>query len=156
MLSQSLLHCCTLFLCSHSCLILVVDWLKVEDIHDQLYINKYTIESKQRDGRGLGQRQPWSTKLLAGCTLVSALIFVIWFPLLLMSLLNAQSISNTPTTVSLSVSVDLYEPLFYMDVLMVDEHVNSDEYALLASLDPTNYISTFKPTVPTMRIENDS
>lgn len=119
----------------------------MEDINDQLYVNKYTILSKKSDNRKLGEQQSFCTKFLTGFTLVLVLILVIWFPLLLMSLLNTQGVSNTPTEVTLSVSIDVYEPLFSMDLLIRDAYVTRAEYDLLAGMDTSGYVANFQNTV---------
>ena len=81
------------------------EWLKLEDVKEQLYINKRRLIVLIEDGRGLGQAQPWHTKFLAGVLLLALLIFVIWFPLLLISALTSNGQPNPPSQVCVCVCV---------------------------------------------------
>ncbi len=126
---------------------LTPDWLKVEDIQDQLYINRHTISEAAANPRPIGTRQPGRSKCLTGGVLVALLIFVIWFPLLLMSALQTHGAPNTPVTVSLTVAVDVYEPLFAMTTLQTSPHVSDDQYAALLRRDSSGFVALFQAVV---------
>ncbi|EDQ91516.1 uncharacterized protein MONBRDRAFT_2570, partial [Monosiga brevicollis MX1] len=106
-------------------------WHKMEDIAGQLYLNQYQLKTVRRQGRALGAPQPRSKKFLAGGLLFVLLLIVVWFPLLLISLVNQSAVSNLPTSVDISLEINDYEPIFVMDATTLQQSISSTSYGHL-------------------------
>ena len=118
-------------------------WHKMEDINGQLYLNRYQIRTLKRQNRSLGKAQPRFKKLLSGGLLFILLVFILWFPLLLMSLVNSNAVPNLPTSVDYQLQFDAYEPVFLMDALAPDPSIESGDYADLANKDSSGFVRSF-------------
>eukprot|EP00045_Choanoeca_perplexa_P018139 m.279369 g.279369 ORF g.279369 m.279369 type:complete len:2344 (-) comp17729_c0_seq13:1260-8291(-) len=118
-------------------------WHKMEDINGQLYLNRYQILTLARQNRGLGNAQPRMKKILSGGLLFVLLVFVLWFPLLLMSLVNSNAVPNLPTTVDYQLQFDAYEPVFLMDALAPTISIESQDYSELAAKDSSGFVRSF-------------
>lgn len=96
--------------------------------------------------RALGKPQSFGTKFLTGFILLAVLIIVIWFPLLLMSALQAQGQPNVPVMVSVTVTINVFQPIFAMSALQFG-HVSPTQYDELLRHDSSGFLATFQPAV---------
>ena len=121
------------------------DWYRVEDINGEIFSNAMTIKSEKKDDRGWGEKQPLLQKLLTGVSLVAVLIFVLWFPLLIMSLVNQRAEPNVPHRVEIALTINAFEPVFVMDAMAPDVSIEQGDYGQLVGLDPSGFVSNFRP-----------
>lgn len=99
------------WMCTHTALDLI-ETLKLEDIHAQLFTVKCRLFWKSMKERGAGQ--PWYMKFLSGTLLFLALLGLLLLPLIWFSSANPAAIANAVEQVSISITVVLSRGQYHL------------------------------------------
>eukprot|EP00050_Salpingoeca_kvevrii_P022903 m.134365 g.134365 ORF g.134365 m.134365 type:complete len:2878 (-) comp9869_c0_seq1:74-8707(-) len=91
-------------------------WLKIADISDQLYVNWYRLSVREHSKRRHGESRNTFEKILLGAGLICLLLLILWFPLLLMALIQGQTIANVPIFMTATVSINDLPPVYQMAI----------------------------------------
>lgn len=112
------------------------NWLKFEDIFSNLYVVKCSREADRRMGRKFGQRQRRGTKVITGCLMLVAIIFLLWFPLLLLAIPGTTK-PNPVYSVNVNLQISGFEP-FYMQTVpsLYIMNLTQSQYESMRNQDP--------------------
>ncbi|XP_070509149.1 piezo-type mechanosensitive ion channel component-like [Chironomus tepperi] len=90
------------------------EWMKVETIFAQVFQVKCIREFAKKSKRG--EKKSLVVKIILGGGLTALIIGIIWFPLLLFAYSPSLGQSNVPRTVTLTLRIGTYEPIYKIDV----------------------------------------
>lgn len=90
------------------------DWLKMEDIFQNVYQLKCSRQMESDLPAPRGQKKGVMVKYLMGGGMILGIISVIWFPLALFAFSNTVGEPNLPYDVSVSLRIGPYESVYVM------------------------------------------
>ncbi|XP_072051964.1 piezo-type mechanosensitive ion channel component 2-like [Amphiura filiformis] len=125
-------------------------WVVVEDIFNAAYIIKCWRDFENEYPHLRGQEKEKIVKYLQGGGMLLGIIFIIWFPLILISLSNTATIKNPPSEAHFTLQLGRYEPLFVMRTQEEDlEPISDADWHKLnmkfeEDLEARTFISSFR------------
>ncbi|XP_043336503.1 piezo-type mechanosensitive ion channel component 2-like [Cervus canadensis] len=91
------------------------NWTCLEDLYANIFIMKCHQESEKKYPQPPGRPQKRAVKYGLGGIATFALVFLMWFPLVFMSLVKTVGgVTNQPLQVSVKIAINGYETLFSM------------------------------------------
>ena len=117
---------------------------KVDDIYSQLYRNKASIIANEKSPRKHGEKLSLSWKVIMGAGFLLFLLLIVWSPLLVISLFSGSTVPNRPTSISVQLQVNAYEPLFEAEVLAPRDAIDEASLQTLRSFDSSGFIQAFE------------
>lgn len=121
-------------------------WLKVDDIYNQLYQNRYFLKTRRRILKkrgGHGHKQPLGPKLGTGFLLSLGLLIVIWSPLIILAALASSTTSNVPMSSRVEVTLGVATPPIYQSRTNIDETLTVSQYNQLQRLSSEGFLDRF-------------
>ena len=121
-------------------------WLKVDDIYNQLYQNRYFLKTRRRILKkrgGHGHKQPLGPKLGTGFLLSLGLLIVIWSPLIILAALASSTTNNLPLSSRVEVSLGVSTPPIYQARTNIDETLTVSQYSQLQRLSSQEFLDQF-------------
>ena len=120
-------------------------WLQVEDAFVTTFIIKCNRCGEKEDRRSRGQLQPVFPAKFTYFAVFFGMIFVIWAPILMFSVLNKTKVSTEISVAEIEVKFGAYESVFQRSNLEVipqnlfDLRELADNYGYILSADSKNY-----------------
>ncbi|XP_015678166.1 piezo-type mechanosensitive ion channel component 2-like [Protobothrops mucrosquamatus] len=116
-------------------------WICLEDIYANIFILKCQRECEKKYPQSPGQKKKPIMKYGMGGFIIFLLVFIVWFPLLLMSLKSMTGVTNQPLDVSVKITISGYESLFTMSAqqqnLVPFTHAAYNQFSAQYALYPT-------------------
>jgi hypothetical protein len=109
------------------------EWLKLEDLYDDLFLVLGRIESERNTERRTGDPQPWYMKVFVGGGLFVVLCLVIWFPLLILMQGAPGNQPNYVRETTVTFAIEGFDPI-YRTVLSqanIQQNVSQEYFAEL-------------------------
>lgn len=107
-------------------------WLQMEDIYANIFVIKCFRDFEKNWPTPRGTQVSALVKYGVGGLVLFLLIFVIWFPLLVFSLLTTVYVPYPPTDCTVTVRLGGYQPLFRMSAQQQTlQKISASEYTIL-------------------------
>lgn len=114
-------------------------WLQMEDIYSNVFIIKCNRRAEKTYPVKRGQKRQALVKYGLGGIILFLLIFIIWFPLLLFSLSESIFEACRPVSVTVTLKIQGFEPMFKMTAQGADiSPISTEQYNNLLNGAPAN------------------
>ncbi|KAJ9131516.1 hypothetical protein P3X46_035171 [Hevea brasiliensis] len=118
------------------------DWLKLEDIHANLFLVKCDVDLN-RAKHQQGEKQPKMTKFCNGICLFFVLMCVIWTPMLMYSSGNPTNIANPIKEASIRIDIRTNSGRLTLFETTLCEKISWDEIGSHTDMDPGGYLRAY-------------
>ncbi|XP_043816206.1 piezo-type mechanosensitive ion channel homolog isoform X4 [Manihot esculenta] len=118
------------------------DWLKLEDIHANLFLVKCDVDLN-RSKHQQGEKQSKMTKFCNGICLFFVLMCVIWTPMLMYSSGNPTNIANPIKEASIRIDIRTSSGRLTLFETTLCEKISWDEISSHNDMDPGGYLSAY-------------